>query len=492
MMRQGHTATFFDNGAKVTSSSSTAPGGDTTDELFARFMSAVGAHPSRGPPLPGGGSDDDIILLERRILRDANEASGRITAIEENGADKEPGGMQIGAFLGDGSYGATFKCRVKLRDGSVHDTVIKLPVQRLNLRKIIRRRRFAEAEEDLDEFLSEYGTRRRYDAAKAVSNFEQEHRNAQALLEPDCALRREARNQYRLPPLSSHEYLEILRDRRELRARPGYHHLHKILHFAVLFSETVPALFSEEAEGTLNRFVGGKSLGDMIVVNNNSRPSKVWMQAAQQLLLAQEYIEDRGLLRHVDIKPSNILYRTVGKGRIHCMLGDFGVCLGKEHRAFSRSEGLFRGTAVFNPPLYQAEDDDDDDTNMKNSWKDANCADLACFQCVTTLLSLLTFRFYSSERHGAFDYVHALMRPAEEFDDPRDDNVVLEMGRLISRGGHLRGVFNTLRRQAAAGERGASYMIIHQLLLFCERAERRSPDKIRAFLFETVRPLLVF
>lgn len=131
--------------------------------------------------------------------------------------------------------------------------------------------------------------------------------------------------------------LQILKEAQTMKQHPGYHHIHKILHF----DRDIPCVISEICDGSVNElnktytanearayfghFHNVMKYGSSI---RQSVMSKEWLSLAYQVGQALLYMESRGLA-HLDIKMDNIFYKHIpfGKhGAFTYYLSDFGLC----------------------------------------------------------------------------------------------------------------------------------------------------------------------
>ncbi|KAF4547246.1 Protein kinase domain-containing protein 6 [Elsinoe fawcettii] len=78
-------------------------------------------------------------------------------------------------------------------------------------------------------------------------------------------------------------------------------------------------------------------------------PDQHTFHVAHQMLGALEYLHAEGIV-HRDVKPSNILVTSEGKGLLHVKLCDFGVSSLSDPKMSEKSERTVVGTEAFAPP----------------------------------------------------------------------------------------------------------------------------------------------
>lgn len=146
--------------------------------------------------------------------------------------------------------------------------------------------------------------------------------------------------------LKASEYFHAIAQQCRRQAHPGFHHMHKVLHYI----ESLPAIISELADGSLYDLQKRctEEQNDWLRVQLNRtwlasqaggsaeegimEPPPMWGQIAEQTLLAVAYLEDHTGLAHVDLKPDNIFFHWAGAGAgandvgVRCCIGDYGLC----------------------------------------------------------------------------------------------------------------------------------------------------------------------
>jgi hypothetical protein len=166
---------------------------------------------------------------------------------------------------------------------------------------------------------SDYVTRH----TRALEDFRTEFQNAEAILEPQCMHHHRLRDYYtyvahttnppllighpllRMSPVAYFDYLQCLY---LMRRHPGYTHLHRVVHL----DESVPALISEYAAGSLRGLQediirGTRPIELLSLVENASggpadpfyTPSTLWVQVARQMAMAIDYMQAHTPLAHM-------------------------------------------------------------------------------------------------------------------------------------------------------------------------------------------------
>lgn len=212
-----------------------------------------------------------------------------------------PGEVRLDGFLGSGAYGTAYRCTVFNRS-----LVVKVPngVQVVGDRLPVRAR--------ID--------------ASARNDFALELRNAERLLEP-----LDYRGAMRIQSADARAlHAEML----QMRAHPGYKHIHRLIHGEINSAGAYPMLFSEACDGTLweRRRAHSAPLW--------TTDASEWQALARQLLSAFDYTRTRGLY-HLDIKPDNVFY--IGS---RYMLADFGRMMSSDEEIMHRSARMLVNTLL--------------------------------------------------------------------------------------------------------------------------------------------------
>ena len=194
------------------------------------------------------------------------------------------------------------------------------------------------------------------DIAKARKELRGECTNAEAILDPPYLreLNPDRRPGEGYSYLGTDERAQLERETQRWRAKPGYSHLHQVLHF----DERIPMLISRRAEGTLQQlrskwgyaFKLPTSLGGG--GGAQATDPAMWRDLlGRQLGAAVGFILSNTSLAHMDIKPDNILYTTRAPGVFNLQLSDYGLCFPKAARVVPfGTPPMLWGTATFVPP----------------------------------------------------------------------------------------------------------------------------------------------
>lgn len=282
-------------------------------------------------------------------------------------------GVSLHNFLGKGSYGAAYKCTF---DGN--DYVIKLPVWFIT--------RFFQGQVSslegeplsnimakISKQLTENGPERLRASEgllsfsdqltplqECVFAFQLEGLNAEAILEPPIYLYRnemDSENDVsfnphfdhvgkRLHTISGSRLDKLMKDMNAIRQHRGHAHLHPILHMDF----EIPCILSTAADGCLIQLREHllNTFDESIFFRDNLSP--LWLQTAQQMGSALQYMQSHCTIYHADIKPDNIFYKQRwinDKKYFHLWLGDFGLCCKKG--ILDERNNCIVGTSVFNP-----------------------------------------------------------------------------------------------------------------------------------------------
>ena len=132
------------------------------------------------------------------------------------------------------------------------------------------------------------------------------------------------------PLLTNNEMDLILEARADWQTRPGYTHLHPVVHF----DARIPMLISLGADGTIGE------LRERLVDYKKNSPGPTWMRIAWQLSEAMTFLFDTAKLAHVDIRPKHVLFvRHGGQQRLHCWLSDYSaLCPADDVAAYDYDE----------------------------------------------------------------------------------------------------------------------------------------------------------
>ena len=271
---------------------------------------------------------------------------------------------QVGRFLGEGSSGAAFQfCfdghawhAIKLSRTRLLDTEARQPSDTTPLVRLIKAL-------PLHATAQEAGARQ-----DVLADFGGEFANAQHILEaepfrlhlssltPDAqrAVQQPQQPQGQEPEeeeevcLRASEYFQAIVQQCRRQAHPGFHHMHKVLHYI----ESLPAIISELADGSLYDLQKrcAAEQNDWLRVRLNRtwlasqaggsaeegvmEPPPMWARIAEQTLLAVAYLEEHAGLAHVDLKPDNIFFHWVSSSSssmeeekgVRCCIGDYGLC----------------------------------------------------------------------------------------------------------------------------------------------------------------------
>lgn len=259
--------------------------------------------------------------------------------------------FSLGDELGAGGYGVAF--RFNDDRYAHHDLVAKLPNPLL--RRPPPRNRPSDTQ-----YIDEY-IRRTHNADtrnRAVRSFDTECRNAELILDPPELGRLDPRRRpgQGYAHLTANEYHRLMRATREWRAQPGYSHLHRVVHY----DASIPMLLSRRADGSLwelrQRWRSAFNPLHAHTPDEDLADPPLWRDLlGRQLGAAVAFILVHTPIAHVDIKPSNILYKQLDLGVYNLQLADYGLCYPKNNLAetFQSRRGgrSFWGTTPYTPPV---------------------------------------------------------------------------------------------------------------------------------------------
>ena len=233
--------------------------------------------------------------------------------------------MRVEEELGRGSFGIAFKCIFPSL--SIEPLTVKLPkvmFERPMMLEITLDRKLHEiVDSDLDSGESDdddYGFNDLAIALQkrktfAIDAFVEEFTNFEQIYVP----RRLKGTEH----ITRAQHVDLLKEQFEMELKPGRAHIHRIVHF----DASVPALFSEQCDGTLNQYRYSNVEG---IFNASLRADKHWDMSAEWLRVAAQvgsavnYMHDMSLA-HCDININNVFYR-LRNGQAHYLVSDFGLC----------------------------------------------------------------------------------------------------------------------------------------------------------------------
>jgi serine/threonine protein kinase len=265
---------------------------------------------------------------------------------------------------------------------------------------------------------------------EALQAFGEEFSNAEAFLEPACMRsmrehayccsyddgRRRRSGKRRvlvvdpnvglpLKDLTPSQYMEYMMELQLMRIHPGHHHMHRVLHYVA----SIPAIISEYADGSLwelrqscieqkRPWLNAPSL--LSASCDGVSPTRLWTQIACQMTSAMDYMRTFSPLAHLDLKPSNVLYRldstttaaaaaSSAPPSIQCMLSDYGLCMPKTGRIPVCPYGTEYGECFYGTPIYNPDPDTKGAiwTSGAATWQE-----MSYFQFFATLMDMLLFQ----------------------------------------------------------------------------------------------------
>ena len=118
------------------------------------------------------------------------------------------------------------------------------------------------------------------------------------------------------------QHARLLNDQFKMEMKQGRAHIHRIVHF----DARVPALFSEQCDGTLARYRRSNTRGlfDAKRLATSWDMSDEWLRVGGQVGSAVTYMREMGVA-HCDINVNNVFYR-LRNGYAHYLVADFGLC----------------------------------------------------------------------------------------------------------------------------------------------------------------------
>ena len=128
-------------------------------------------------------------------------------------------------------------------------------------------------------------------------------------------------------------FRKIVDEIKALKRIPGYENIHKLVH--ITRGPQYDKVYSEQCNGDLDYFYSAYS-------QHMEADSPHWTSIATQICSGIEYMHRFGV-RHMDLKPGNILYKA--SPYITCLITDFDRITSHDQISCS-----FRGTTSFAPP----------------------------------------------------------------------------------------------------------------------------------------------
>jgi hypothetical protein len=398
--------------------------------------------------------------------------------------------VRLHDFLGAGAFGAAFACEIAPWFGVV-DTeeeeergwvqcVIKLPPSRLHTADLDRlssegKRAYAQQQvkgkhpKELLRGTEQEGSDHAHLREQARLAFCKEVHNAELMLEPrsmrDFRYTVSVQQQPSPPPppspphhqhyyyveeesrarrkwrlvgtpvrgLTEAQRLQVSMHQHLMRAHPGFHHMHRVLHL----DRSLPAIISEKADGDLLSL--SKREAKWLTLAHGKPLPALWVRICAQLATAFEYMGAHSVLSHVDLKPENVLYQWGHHHHHHgpankpptielrCMLSDYGICATHDDTLDSRQ--YFPGTPLYNPR-------GDNFTEWKRQG--STMRQLSAFQFATTALDLLSFEHgyhpcdHCRGKEVIADLFHRSSTPATGISEHAHCNMPRTLVRLVT------------------------------------------------------------
>jgi serine/threonine protein kinase len=386
--------------------------------------------------------------------------------------------VQLLDFLGAGVYGAAFTCNIDpwfdetdLADDEKEgwrQRVIKLSPSRLRRDDLLhlsgRAKReyvkqvFGKKPDELLRGTEQEEPDQTHQREQAGLAFCKEVQNAELLLEPK--LLRQYRYNASAPPkedeesrgwrmwrlvgtpvrgLTEAQRLRVSADQHTMRAHPGFHHMHRVLHL----DRSLPAIISEKADGDLlflRKKIQQQVHGaNWLTLVHGKPPPALWVRICAQLAAAFEYMGAHSNLSHVDLKPENVLFQWGSSGsewtaadenkplvKLRCMLSDYGICAAHSETIDKRK--YFPGTSAYNPH----HDNLTDWQRQKGTMRQ-----LSAFQFATTALDLLCFDHhhpcqYRERGEVIADLFNRPSPPANNIKMRPEGDVTLSLVRIVT------------------------------------------------------------
>jgi len=237
---------------------------------------------------------------------------------EEEIHDKIFTELAIDNELGHGTFGIAFACRFPALSNET--LTVKLPLSLfLDPAALII---------DQNRLKLGYNSATRHKAA--VASFNVEFRTFEHIYDPRSL---HAPTSFKGGQLASgidwHRHQRMLAEINKMKLHTGRAHIHRIIHY----DASIPAIFSETCNGTLQtlRQLNSHNLFDATLQLDLSwKMSAEWLLVAKHVGSAITYMYAMGVV-HLDIKSNNIFFRKRTGGSNHYMISDFGFCSGTQN-----------------------------------------------------------------------------------------------------------------------------------------------------------------
>ena len=223
--------------------------------------------------------------------------------------------LSIGDELGRGTFGIAYACLFPQLSSEI--ITVKLPLSYFLKPAVllVENERLKKGHTSID--------RRK----QAIFEFNAEFRSFEQIYDPR-ALHDQTNFTYGqlASDIDLHRHVKMLSELQRMKLHPGRAHIHRVIHY----DATIPAIFSEACNGTLQqlRQTNPKDLFTATpLLNSTWKMSAEWLRVARHVGSAMLYMQTMGVV-HLDIKGSNIFYRKRSDGSNHYMLSDFGFCSG--------------------------------------------------------------------------------------------------------------------------------------------------------------------
>ena len=246
---------------------------------------------------------------------DMAAAGAKARQVEEIHAKIFSDHLSIGDELGRGTFGIAYACRFPQLSSEI--ITVKLPLSYFLKPAVllVEDERLKKGHTSID--------RRN----QAIFEFNAEFRSFEQIYDPR-ALHDQTNFKYGelASDIDLHRHAKMMSELQRMKLHPGRAHIHRVIHY----DATIPAIFSEACDGTLQqlRQTNPKELFTATqLLDSTWKMSAEWLRVARHVGSAIRYMQTMGAV-HLDIKSNNIFYRRRTDGHNHYMLSDFGFCSG--------------------------------------------------------------------------------------------------------------------------------------------------------------------
>lgn len=258
--------------------------------------------------------------------------------------------LVLSKYLGKGSFGTAYLASLSVNGSDKRDVVVKFSNELLKSNILT-------IENNSIKMNYELSGRDKDSWNKGKRDIQIEYENAVSILAPyyfnnPVGRLKHDNDKFRLERIKGNDFIAIQKEALRLRHYPGYHHIHKILHYdenlLCIFSEYCHGSLQEQIAKNMKYFSSGLEEDDERM-HLEIPTSRAFLLLSTQMAQAVHYLLYVVQIAHLDIKPDNILYQVQAGQDITWKLSDFGLCEKIDRETQFKTRNI-KGTRVFTPP----------------------------------------------------------------------------------------------------------------------------------------------